>query len=106
MLTLSAASLEYVPVTVTATKQGAEYNPTGDVVQFAFTSPGASLVGAQWFTGSWDSTSPRPDGSFVAQCLVGPGGAAQLAPGEYQVSVKITDSPEVPVKPAFILQIV
>lgn len=106
MLTMSAASLEYVQANITASKQGAAYNPTADNVQFAFVAPGESLIGAQWLTGSWDGTTPRTSGVYVCQCLVGPGGTTQLAPGIYDYAIKITDSPEVPVLPVGRIQIV
>lgn len=103
---LSAASLEYVQAFVTATVQGAPYNPTSDAVAFAFIAPGTSPVGAQWYSGSWDSTSANSGtNSYIAQCLVGPGGTVQLAAGSYQVWVQITDNPEVPVIPAYLLTI-
>jgi len=107
MLTISAASLEYVPARVTAISHGKPYDPTGDVVEFAFTTPGTSLVGAHWYAGSWDGTDPLPGTGteYVAVCMIGPGGTTQLAPGQYQVSVRITDSPEIPAKPAFLLKI-
>jgi hypothetical protein len=103
---LSQASLEYVQATVTAAVAGAPYNPTSDVVKFAFLAPGTSPYGATWCAASWASTeSPTGTGDYTAQCLVGPGGAVQLAPGSYQVWVQITDSPEVPVLPAYLLTI-
>ena len=105
-LTVSSASLQLVPALVEAIVAGAPYNPTGDQVAFAFTTPGTSPMGAQWWPGSWDSTSPAGGGSwYTALCLVGPGGTVQLAPGSYQVWVKVTDNPEVPVLPAFLLTI-
>lgn len=106
MRTLSQASKEYVQATVTATVAGVPYNPTADAVQFAFLPTGTSALGAQWVAGSWASAeSPTGNGDYIAQCLVGPGGDVQLAPGSYQVWVQITDSPEVPVIPAYLLTI-
>ena len=93
---MSHLSLDYVQVPVTATQAGTSYNPTADTVQFAFpaltypvTSPSV------WFSGSW-VTFPGP--AYWAQCLIGPAnGGASLAIGTYEVWVKVTDSPEVPV---------
>lgn len=93
MITLSSLSTEYVRVPVAATVNNAPYNPTGDVVQFAFTT-GANPVSGDWHTGSWDST----DSPYVAQCLVGPGGVVSLAVGTWIIWIKITDNPEVPVR--------
>lgn len=107
METRSVESRVFVPATVTATSRGLPYNPTGDVVQFAFTASGASLAGATWVAGEWDGDSPVPGTSsdYTALCLVGPGGTVALPVGTYQVSVKITDSPEIPVLSAYLLKI-
>lgn len=103
---ISAASREFVPVSVRATLRGAPYNPTGDVVEFAFTRPGAALVGAHWYPASWESVDlTGAAGSYTALCMVGPGGTTQLAPGQYQVSVRITDNPEIPAIPAYLLNV-
>lgn len=103
---ISAASLEFVPAWVRATTGGAPHDPTGDTVEFAFTGPGAALVGAQWYPGSWDGASPTaPGGWYTALCMVGPNGEVQLAPGQYQVSVRITDNPEIVAIPAYPLTV-
>lgn len=94
-LTQSVLSTNWAQVLIT-TKAPAGYNPTGDTVAFAFTpqtypetSPSA------WVSGSW-VTFPGP--AYWAQALVGPAnGGTALSLGTYQVWVKITDSPEVPV---------
>jgi hypothetical protein len=101
---ISAASLEFVPVWVRAASGGALYNPTADVVEFAFTGPGAALVGAHWYPGTWEGLT-AVGGWYTALCLVGPGGVAQLAPGQYQVSVRVTDNPEIPAIPAYPLTV-
>jgi|SRR5579859_7365161 len=90
----SVLSTQFLMVPVT-TRSPSPYNPTADLVQFAFpplTIPATSP--AVWYTGSW-VTFPGP--SYWAECLVGPvNGGVPLAAGSYQVWVKITDSPEVP----------
>lgn len=99
MLEFTTASLEYVPVQVTATKSGAVYDPTSDTVQMAFvagtvTTTPASLT---FYTASWDTAN----GAYYALCLVGPSpGVVALTAGIWTVYVKVTDSPEVPVKNA------
>jgi hypothetical protein len=100
---LPAVSLEYVRVGVAATAGGAQVNPTNDVVQMAFVSPTATPSTGDWKTASWDSGNTN--GVYTALCLVGPGGTVQLPVGKYQVWVKITDSPEIPARPAGLLQI-
>lgn len=101
--TVSSLSTEYVQVPIQAVVNGAPYDPTGDPVFMAFVPVGISNYPVSWFGGSWSTTV---QGNFLAQCLVGPGaGGVVLAPGFYTVWVKITDSPEVPVKPVGTVQI-
>jgi len=96
-LSQSSLSTPYVQTLITV-QSASSYNPTSDTVQFAFpalTYPPASPT--NWVTGSW-VTYPGP--AYWAQCLVGPAagaGGTALSLGTYQVWVKITDSPEVPV---------
>lgn len=105
MLTIAAASLEYVRVPVTATAAGLPVDPTSDSVAMAFmpnptTQPGSG----DWHTASWDTGTFG--GRYIAQCLIGPGGGVQLNPATWWVWVKIVDSPEVPVRAAGTLQII
>jgi hypothetical protein len=93
-------SLEEVPVTVTAP---VGINPTSDTVQMAFLSvpPPTQPTSLQWNTAAWQSLSIP----YVALCLVGPGGTITLTQGEWYVWIKVTASPEVPVKYAGLLQV-
>lgn len=93
MISLSALSTEYIRVAVSASVNNAPYNPTADLVQFAFTT-GANPSPGDWHTGLWDST----DAPYVAQCLVGPSGGVALTAGTWLIWIKITDNPEVPVR--------
>jgi len=96
---ISSASKEYVRALVSSVLNGAAHDPTGDVVTMAFTplSSGNDTTGASWVAASWETVS----GSYYARCLVGPGGGVTtLTAGDYSVWVKITDSPEVPIKKA------
>jgi hypothetical protein len=97
---ISSLSREFVQAEVEVTEQGLAYNPTTDVVEFAFTPVGNRLPDT-WFTGSWDGTQPVPGTTaYRAQVLVGPGSSGPvLAVGKYQVWIRVTDSPEVPVLP-------
>jgi hypothetical protein len=90
-----AGSLEFVLAYIKATDAGVPANISGDPVAFAFTRRDEEP--ADWVTGAWASTTPLPGGGYTARCLVGPGGAVTLTPATYTVSVKITDSPEIPV---------
>ena len=92
---ISAISTEYVKVRVSQTTAGTVYNPTSDVVQFAFlTSQSATPITSDWKSGSWETAGTR----YYARCLIGPSGTVVLAKGTYYVWLKITDSPEIPVR--------
>lgn len=96
-LILSRLSTEYVIVPVSEQVDNAIGNPTGDVVQFAFTS-GYGIVPSVWYTGTWDTTLVQGIW-YNAKCLVGPGtGGVSLTAGTYTVWVKIASDPEVPVR--------
>lgn len=96
-LVISSLSCQYVVVPVTAENEGEVYNPTGDVVQFAFTAGyGVKPSDVDWLTGSWD-TNPVQGIYYNAKVLIGPG-ANVLAPATYTVWIQITDNPQIPVK--------
>ncbi len=99
--TFSATSLEHVVAPVSAHRNGAAVDPTGDTVAMAFiASPPetAAPTAGDWKSASWETnTAANPD-LYEARCLVGPSGAITLTPGTWYVWVKITDSPEVPAK--------
>ena len=99
MLNFSTASLEYIPVQVSALKSGMPYNPTGDTVAMAFSSGSSTATptaGLTFYAGTWDTAQ----GAYYALCLVGPGGTTALTAGIWTVWVKVTDNPEIPVKNA------
>lgn len=97
MLRISALSLEYVRVRVSATNAGAAVDPTGDTVVMAFTAEGVAPVSGDWKTASWETDATTTTDSYYARCLVGPSGTVTLTAGAYDVWVKVTDSPETPV---------
>lgn len=90
-----AASLEFVLAYISAKDAGVPANISGDMVAFAFTLRDEEPT--DWVPGEWASTTPLPGGGYTARCLVGPGGTITLTPATYTVSVKVTDSPEIPV---------
>jgi hypothetical protein len=105
MISLSVLSTEFVQVPVSATVNGSSgYNPTADLVQMAFVATGNPAV-SDWKTGSWQTVTSSGGPVFLAQCLVGPSGAAELAAGTYNIWLKVTDNPEVPVRQVGLLQI-
>ena len=100
----SVLSTAYVQVPVTAFGTAGTYNPTGDAVQFAFTPVTFPVTSpSAWATGVW-AVFPGP--AYWAQCLVGPGsGGTALPVGTYQVWLKVSDDPEVPVLQPTLLRI-
>jgi Putative Ig domain len=97
---------EYLLVPVQAIKAGVPFNPTGDVVQFAFAAtPNYVPQPSDWVTGSWDTDPASILYPYNAKCLIGPNGVKTLTPGDYQVYIQITDNPETPVLIAGILTI-
>jgi hypothetical protein len=92
-------SREFVQAHVTVTVAGQPFNPTADVVEFAFTAIGARPV--TWYPGGWDGIEPIPGtNGYRAQVLIGPGSTGPaLTPGRYAVWLRITDNPEQPVMP-------
>ena len=94
---MSALSLEYVKVQVTALENGTAIDPTTDIVSMAFPVTNVVPVSGDWKSASWETT---PTGAYYARCLVGPGGTVTLAAGRYDIWIRVSDSPEVPVKQA------
>lgn len=92
---MSSLSREYLYAFV----EGATGN---EVVEMAFTNPGAKPIGTDWLPAEWDP--PVPDGAD-AKILVGPGGTAVLAEGTYHAWVRVTAVDEQPVLPAGLVPI-
>lgn len=99
MRSIDRESRQFVPAQVEATVAGQPYNPTVDVVEFAFTAIGGRPE--TWYPGGWDGTQPIPGtNAYRAQVLVGPGSNGPvLTAGKYAVFIRITDNPEQPVIP-------
>lgn len=104
--TISASSLEYVRVPVSATESGAAVNPTADTVTMAFMSTASAPGGSDLKTSSWETDTTTTPDTYYARCLVGSGGAVTLTAGLYTVWVKVTDSPEAPLKRAGQLRVI
>ena len=98
-LSQPASSTQIVQVVVTFLTSAGTTDPRGDVVQFAFTTPGTSP--AVWLTGAWDATGPP----YLAQILVGPSAPVTLTAGAWDMWLKVTDNPEIPVMSVGILSI-
>ena len=94
VLVQSSLSLQYIRVPVSATLNGAVYDPTLSTVQLAFPVQGVAPVSGDLKAASWETDVTTSPPVHYARCLVGPGGAIVLTVGRYDVWVKITDSPE------------
>lgn len=106
MITRSILDTEYLVYPVAFVIGGTAQNPTGDSVQFAFMPNPANQNpgGGDWHNGTWITTGT---GTYMAQVLVGPANSGiNLTAGLYNVWIKITDMPEVPVNIIDLLQIV
>lgn len=104
---IAATSLEYVRVPVSAEASGSTVDPTGDVVTMAFMTSTSSPASGDLKTASWETDATTTPDTYYARCLVGTGGAVVLTAGTtYHVWVKITDSPETPLKRAGRLRVI
>jgi hypothetical protein len=99
-VTISSLSLEYVRVPVFAKEAGVVVNPTTDAVVMAFKSDGTEPVTNDWKASTWETDSTTTPATYYARCLVGTGGTVALTDGTYDVWVRVTDSPEIPVRKA------
>lgn len=95
-------SLEYLPVRVSATVDGVDYDPTDDAVEIALPISGTDPISGDWKSADWQTI----DDDYFARVLVGPGGDFDLSRGDYDILVRIHDSPEVPILKAGLLTIV
>jgi hypothetical protein len=89
----SVLTTEYLYSTITA-----ESDPTGDVVQWAFTDGRQwPTSDTPWIDAEWE---PGSTGNVArTRLLVGPENSGHVVPlGFYSAWVRITDTPEVPVK--------
>lgn len=87
---ISRLTTEYLHVYVET-----DIDPRSGTVQFAFMQDDSEPAVSDWTSGSWDSSVASSP--YKARCLVGTGGKT-LNVGNYKVWVKISDSPEIPVR--------
>lgn len=102
---ISVASIEYVRVPVSAKVNGAYVNPSTDTVELAFLTDGATPIDTDFTAGTWDVDTSTTPTTYMAQVMVGQG-YVELVAGLYQVWVRVTDTPEVPVRPAGLLRVI
>lgn len=68
-------------------------------MEFAFMDDVTSAEpgGGDWNAGEWETDSGPPI-VYYARILIGPGGGLVLADGKYDVWIRITSAPELPVR--------
>jgi hypothetical protein len=96
-----SASKQYIKIPVTATVNGIVVDPESDSVAFACVAPGVAPASGDFVAGSWETISGR----YYARVLIGPGTSLELVTGLYEIFVKITDNPEIPVLDSGLLEI-
>src|SRR3954463_92287 len=103
MITIPVLSTEYIGVQVATNVNGAPFNPTVEVVQFAFMVSGPP-ANSDWQNGVWETDGP---GIYIAKFLLGPGtGGFPLPVGVYTIWIKIQGNPEIPVEPVGLLNVI
>jgi hypothetical protein len=105
VVAINSLSKEYVRVQIEALASGLFVNPTPDTVEMAFPVASTDPVGGDWKAASWETDATSNPTRYFARCLVGPGGTVALTDGLYDVWVRVTDSPEIPVKNAGQLEV-
>lgn len=106
MITRSVLDTEYLTYPIAFTIGGTTQNPTGDPVAFAFMPNPANTnpTTGDWHTGQWITTGT---GTYQAQILIGPANSGiALTVGVWNVWIRITDSPEIPIQQIDLLTIV
>jgi len=104
---ISQLSTQYLKVPVFARRSGAAYDPTSDVVNFALMlAPDSSAAdqynepaSGDWGIGAWETDG----GVYYAYINAGPAGtitwpSTGAFPRTYQLWMKVTTTPEVPVE--------
>ncbi len=96
---------------VSVIKNGELIDPTDDTVEIALPAIGVDptdgddqsdpVIESDWTSGGWDTV----DDEFFARILVGPDGDIELGVGDYDIYVRITDTPEIPVIRAGVLHV-
>jgi len=102
---VSSLATVYVKSDITDKVSGLSVDITGDAVQAAFVAPGTDPDVGDWNSAIWQTDATTTPTTYTACCLVGPAGVITLAKGRYEMWVKVTDSPEVPVLPAGAIEV-
>lgn len=98
MLTIDSLSVEYIRIPVRWEVPGTgAVNPTGFPVSVAFRTSGAAVT---WLPAVWDGIGEYAGLPwYMVRVLVGVD-ASNLNPGTYEVLVRVTATPQIPVRAA------
>jgi hypothetical protein len=89
---ISELSLQYVKVRLDVYQAGLLTDTTTAPVAFSFVEPGTAPV--EWNDGDWEAYGDKQ----FARVMVGPGSdVGSLSAGSWDVYLKVTTSPEIPV---------
>ena len=95
VLEMVYGDVRYIYSDCTVTKAGAPYDPTTDVVKWAFVLVGQPLSSATWTTGSWETVNGVHSARINVAAVVGSADVV-LPLGNYTAYYQVTDSPESP----------
>ena len=97
---ISALSKEFIRVPVTATEAGASVNVSLQPVAIAVIPTGTTPVTLDWKTAEWEVDATTDPDTYYARLVIGPTSTnVTLTAGEiYDVYVRVTDNPEVPIR--------
>lgn len=95
-LRVPSLSTEYVKTQISYRVEDSFRDPTAFAVHWAFTLGGVEPDDSEWVQGSWETAIAG--GKYFARVLIGPQGDVTLDDGVYTAWVRVTGSPEVPVK--------
>jgi len=92
-LMMRADTLEYATATITA-----DHDITGKTIEVSL--PAAGNAPSTWVPADVVNVAPVSGGRFTAtyRVLIGPAGDFTLPPGIYDWTLRLTDTPEVPVR--------
>lgn len=88
-------SKEFVKSTIAV-----DHDLTGKVIEVAL--PATGVAPTVWFTATVTDVTQAPVGTWTAtyRITVGPGGTVTLTVGTYDWTVRVQDTPEIPVRKA------
>lgn len=99
---INPLSTEFIRVPVAATENGAAIDVSLQDVEMAVIPTATQPVSGDWKSAEWETDSSAAPSTYHARMLVGPASSnITLTAGQiYDVFVRVTDNPEIPVRNA------